>query len=255
MRCTVGWSRFCRQQTAWWTSCQAGVGAALVEVSHATQQGVQRVCSRGRLPTLPARCQTDVPPDSSCTSRPPAAAPWLQCCWTPGPLTRRCPGRGRQRCVPAVCCCRCHCFVFESNCNTGGLMCHGGCPSGAVHSQAMPSTLPCREVPLELPPPCPAHSPAPHRPAPVAPQVPPSPSSATVAAAAKEKQEASLAHVGGSLIDPRRIMLQDKLAFVFGGSLGSPCSALCSVRCSPCAWVWAAQHARWCTARWCECLH
>ncbi|KAL4448970.1 hypothetical protein ABPG77_007687 [Micractinium sp. CCAP 211/92] len=52
--------------------------------------------------------------------------------------------------------------------------------------------------------------------APVAPQVPPSPSRATVTAAAKEKQEASLAHVGGSLIDPRRIMLQDKLAFVFG---------------------------------------
>lgn len=49
------------------------------------------------------------------------------------------------------------------------------------------------------------------------PEVPPSPSSGSVVAAAeKTKEEACLAHVGGSLIDPRKIMLQDKLAFVFG---------------------------------------
>lgn len=50
-------------------------------------------------------------------------------------------------------------------------------------------------------------------------QLPPSPSSDVTAAAEETKEEASLARVGGSLIDPRKIMLQDKLAFVFGGSL------------------------------------
>lgn len=48
------------------------------------------------------------------------------------------------------------------------------------------------------------------------PELPPSPSSDVTAAAEETKEEASLARVGGSLIDPRKIMLQDKLAFVFG---------------------------------------
>ncbi|KAL4422696.1 hypothetical protein ABPG75_008893 [Micractinium tetrahymenae] len=49
------------------------------------------------------------------------------------------------------------------------------------------------------------------------PELAPSPSAADAATTAERKQEdASLARVGGSLIDPRKIMLQDKLAFVFG---------------------------------------
>lgn len=40
-----------------------------------------------------------------------------------------------------------------------------------------------------------------------------------VQAVAEEKAEASLERVGGSLIDPKKIMLKDKLAFVFGAGL------------------------------------
>lgn len=70
----------------------------------------------------------------------------------------------------------------------------------------------------------PTPTPLPLEAPPVAPQVPPSPSSGSVVAAAeKTKEEACLAHVGGSLIDPRKIMLQDKLAFVFGES--PPCAS------------------------------